>query len=76
MSEEEKAPKKAARKRVVKKGVRGTRAPRKKTIVKKEEAPAEESGVEQENPSSEDSEITYALESDSCLLYTSDAADE
>lgn len=75
MSEEEKAPKKAARKRVVKKGVRGTRAPRKKTIVKKEEAPAEESGVEQENPSSEDSEITYALESDSPVEPKAEAAE-
>lgn len=37
MPDEEKMPKKAARKRVVKKGVRGSRAPRKKVVAKEEE---------------------------------------
>ena len=60
MSEEEKAPKKVARKRVVKKGVRGTRVPRKKTIIKKEESPTEESGVENEEISSGENEGTHA----------------
>lgn len=40
MSNDETVPKKAARKRVVKKGVRGTRAPRKKTVLKEDEAEA------------------------------------
>ena len=61
MSDEEKAPKKAARKRVVKKGVRGTRAPRKKTVVKNDEEPeivGEEIG---EDDFSDDNETTFAL---------------
>lgn len=61
MSDEEKAPKKAARKRVVKKGVRGTRAPRKKTIAKKNDDSAmvvEEDGGEF---SADENETTFAL---------------
>lgn len=57
MSEEDKAPKKAARKRVVKKGVRGPRAPRKKTVVKNtdESAPAEEASPEEISQSTDES---------------------
>ena len=61
MSEDENAPKKVARKRVVKKGVRGSRTPRKKTIVKKEEGSAEASEASTEQISNEEGEVTYAL---------------
>ena len=63
MSEDDKAPKKAARKRVVKKGVRGTRAPRKKSIAK-EEGSIEGSEAATEEFSSEEVEVTYSLGTD------------
>lgn len=62
MSEEQNAPKKAARKRVVKKGVRGTRAPRKKTVIKKENSPAEADETAHEDFSAEENEMTYSLD--------------
>ena len=62
MAEEDKAPKKVARKRVVKKGVRGTRAPRKKTVVKKEESSVENTEAAGEDNFDEENETTCALE--------------
>lgn len=62
MADEEKAPKKVARKRVVKKGVRGSRTPRKKTIAKPNEEVAEASEDSSVNHVSEESETAPAPE--------------
>lgn len=61
MSEDEKAPKKAARKRVVKKGVRGSRAPRKKAVAKEEEDPEVAADAVAEDDLGEENEVTYSL---------------
>ena len=77
MSEEENAPKKTARKRVVKKGVRGSRAPRKKTVTKTDDAAAEavEETVELISPPNEEQPVEVAEEGENPPEATNEVAE-